>query len=84
MGMAYGIGGILSLVALGIGVGILRPTMMRIMQTAADAGQASDPARREALMASLPALRQRSAAAGRAVAVLLALTVVLMAIARYL
>jgi uncharacterized membrane protein len=83
-GMAYGIGGILAIVALGIGVGILRPTMMRIGRNVGQAAQATDPAQREALMAPLPALRSRSASAGRAVAVLLALATALMAIARYL
>jgi len=57
---------------------------MRIGRTAAEAGQATDPAQRERLLATLPALRQRSAAAGRSVAILLTFTVVLMAVARYL
>jgi len=83
-GIAYGVGGLLAIIALGIGVGILRPTMMRIGRTAAEAGQTTDPAQRERLMATLPALRQRSAAAGRSVAILLTFTVVLMALARYL
>jgi len=82
-GITYGIGAVLAIIALGIGVGVLRPTMMRIMRTAAEAGQATDPAHRETLMATLPALRRRSAAAGQAVALLLALTVVCMAVARY-
>ncbi|MDH5196799.1 MAG: DUF1772 domain-containing protein [Gemmatimonadota bacterium] len=84
MGMAYGIGAVLALVAFGIGVGIMRPTMMRIGSIVGQAAQATDSAQRDTLMAPVPALRRRSASAGRAVALLLALATALMGIARYL
>ena len=84
MGMAYGMGGIPAIVAFGIGVGVMRPAMMRAGRIVSQVTQASDPAQRESLMAPLPGLRRRSANAGRAVALLLALTVALMAVARYL
>lgn len=83
-GMAYSWGALFALVAFGIGVGILRPAMMRIGRITAQAAQAADPAQRESLLAPVPALRRRSMLAGRAVAVLLALATALMGIARYL
>jgi len=84
IGLAYGIGGLLAIVALGIGVGILRPAMMRIATLTGQAAQVADPAQREALVAPVPALRGRAVAAGRVVAVLLAITIGCMAVARYL
>jgi uncharacterized membrane protein len=83
-GMAYGVGAVLAIVALGLGIAVLRPTMMRIGRISAEAAQATDTAKREQLMAALPALRQRSTSAGRTIALLLAITVLLMAVARYL
>jgi len=84
MGMAYGIGALLALVAFAIGVGIMRPAMMRIGRINAQAAQATDPAERETLLGPVTALRRRSASAGRAVALLLALATALMGVARYL
>lgn len=84
MGMAYGIGAVLAIVAFGIGVGIMRPAMMRIGRLVDQAAQATDPAHRDAAMAPVPALRRRSASAGRVVALLLALATALMGVARYL
>jgi hypothetical protein len=84
MGIGYGAGGILAIVAFGIGVGVLRPAMSRIGTLAASAGQVADQAQREALMAQMAALRRRSTTAGRLVALLLALATALMGVARYL
>jgi uncharacterized membrane protein len=84
MGRGYGAGGILAIIAFGIGVGVLRPTMARIGKLAAGAGQATDPAQREGLMAQIAGLRGRSTTAGRLVAALLVVATVLMGVARYL
>jgi uncharacterized membrane protein len=84
LGMAYGAGGLLAIVGFGIGIGVMRPAMMRIGTLAGAAAQATAQAEREALMAQVSALRKRAASAGRLVAVLLALATALMGVARYL
>jgi len=84
LGMAYGVGGLLAIVAFGIGVGVLRPSMRMIMQLAPRAQQTENDAERESLMGQVTALRRRSTMAGRAVAVLLAVATALMGVARYL
>ena len=84
MGMAYGMGGILAIVAFGIGVGVLRPAMKRIGQLAAGAATEPDLTTREGLVHQVAGLRRRAAAAGKAVAILLALATILMGAARYL
>jgi hypothetical protein len=84
MGRGYGAGGILAIIAFGIGVGVLRPTMARIGKLAAGAGQAADPAQRDALMAQIAGLRRRSTTAGRLVAALLVVATALMGVSRYL
>jgi uncharacterized membrane protein len=83
-GLAYGGGGILSIVAFGIGIGVMRPAMKRVGAIGANAAQEADPAKRERLMGELAALRRRSALAGRVVAVLLVIATALMGVARYL
>lgn len=67
-GMAYGFGMVTSLVALGIGLLVMRPSILKIAT--------AEPA--QALV-----LRRRAAAAGRWVAVFVALAVITMAIGRY-
>jgi hypothetical protein len=84
LGLWYGIGGLLAIVGFGIGIGVLRPSMTRIGQLAAQATQAADAAQREALMAQVSGLRRRSVTAGRLVALLLAVATALMGVARYL
>jgi hypothetical protein len=84
MGIGFGTGGVLAIIAFVIGVGVLRPAMAQIGQLAARAGQTGDAAEREALMAQVAGLRKRATAAGRWVAALLALTTVAMGMARYL
>jgi uncharacterized membrane protein len=83
-GLAYGIGGVIAIVAFGIGIGVMRPAMKNAAGLAAAAAQESDGARREGMMTAIAALRRRSATAGRIVAVLLAIATALMGIARYL
>jgi uncharacterized membrane protein len=83
-GLAYGIGGVIAIVAFGIGLGVMRPAMAKVGGLAAAAVQEPDAARREHLMADVAALRRRSAAAGKVVAVLLVIATALMGVARYL
>lgn len=84
LGMAYGVGGVLAIVAFAIGVAILRPAMLRIGRLSRQAGTVTDAAERDALLAPVPALRRRSVLAGRWVAALLAVATALMGVARYL
>lgn len=82
-GMVLGAGGVLALVAFVFGMAFTRPAVVRLGEPAPQLAQAQ-PAEREALTAEMERLRGRLRAGGRAVALLLALTVVAMAVARYL
>lgn len=84
MAMSLGTGGILSLVALAIGLGIMRPATLKAAGLMQSLAGATDAAAREATMAEVGRLRARSAGAGRVVATLLVLTTLTMAVARYL
>jgi hypothetical protein len=82
-GTAISLGAASALVALGIGLAVMRPAMVgaaRIAQAAA----AAAPGERDAHLAAAQRLRQRAATAGNVIAVLLAIAVVAMALARYL
>lgn len=81
-GVTLAVGGLAAVLAFAIGVGVLRPAMLRAVSLAQAAAQAGSPAR-EAQLATAQALRLRAAAAGRVVALLLALAVAAMAVARY-
>ncbi|HXF96667.1 MAG TPA: hypothetical protein VNI61_11270 [Gemmatimonadales bacterium] len=76
-GVAFGLGGLAAIVAFVIGVAVMRPATLR-------AAALLQSAEREAQQATIQALRQRAAAAGRVVATLLTLAVVAMALGRYL
>jgi len=80
LGMTFGIGGALSILAFIIGVTIMRPAMMRSMTLAQSLG----PSPSDADRAELQRLRARGATAGKAVTVLLLLATAAMAVARYL
>lgn len=82
MGMTLGTGAVLSLVAWVIGLAIMRPSMMKAMALSQSLAQLPE-AERGAVMAQVQQLRNRGAAAGRAVAVLLVAAVLTMAVARY-
>jgi hypothetical protein len=82
-GTAISVGATAALVALVLGLGVMRPAMtgaFRITQAAA----AAPPSERDAQLATAQRLRLRAAAAGRSVAGLLTIAVMAMAIARYL
>ena len=84
MGMALYTGGLLALVGFLIGMFRMRASTLKAMALSESAAQLTDAAAREAAMAQVQALRHRAMLAGRTVAVLLALSVLTMAVARYL
>ena len=84
IGLALGIGGLLALVAFGIGVGIMRPAALRAGALARLVAQSPEGPERAAQASTVQQLRRRAATAGRLVAVLLTVTTALMAVARYL
>jgi uncharacterized membrane protein len=82
-GMAFGLGGVLGLVALIIGGGVLsRSVVGAIALGQQAAGMPEGPARTE-VMKSAAALRDGAAAAGKVVAVLVVSAAICMALARY-
>lgn len=82
-GIAYSVGMLASVVALGVGLGMLRPAMLQAAALSQSAGQAA-PEARPAMLAEAQALRGRAGRAGRVVAWLIGVAVVTMAVARYL
>ena len=84
IGLALGIGGLLALVAFGIGVGIMRPAALRAGALAELVAQSPEGMDRSAQLSTVQRLRRRSATAGRLVAALLTVATALMAVARYL
>jgi hypothetical protein len=84
MGMALGTGGVLALVGFLIGMFVMRASTLKAMALGQSAAQLTDATAREAAMRQVQALRRRAALAGRTVAMLLAFTVLTMAVARYL
>ncbi len=82
IGMTYGAGALASIAAFLIGVGVMRPAMLRAAALTQAAAQAA-PAEREAQLAAAQALRLRGVTAGRVVAALLVLAVAAMAVGRY-
>lgn len=83
-GIAFGVGGAASLLAYGIGITVLRPSMMRAASLMAGMSPGTTEAERAARMDEARRLRARGAAAGRLVAGLLLLALMTMAVARYL
>jgi uncharacterized membrane protein len=84
VGMALGTGGLLAVIAFLIGIVVMRPTVNRITQLSATLAQLPEGPERSERIATVQRLRQRSARTGQIVALLLALTTALMAVARYL
>jgi len=82
-GLTYAAGAIAALVALGLGLGILRPAMLQAAALSQSAAAAAPPEREKALLAA-QALRVRAAATGQIIAWLLGATTIAMALARYL
>jgi hypothetical protein len=82
-GATFTLGSVAGVVALMIGVHVLRPAVLRIGPLAQAAAEAPAGADKDAKMAQVQVLRARAMRSGRWVAVLLAFAVVAMAIARY-
>jgi uncharacterized membrane protein len=81
-GMTYGAGAVTAFAGFGVGMGVMRRSMLRAAQLSQSVSAAA-PAERDALLATAQALRMRAARAGRVVAALLAFTAAAMAIGRY-
>jgi hypothetical protein len=81
--MAYGLGGAAALVALSLGLGVVRPSILRAAALA-QAATAGPAAERQAGMAAADELRARAGRASRYVAGLLAVAAACMAVGRYL
>jgi len=81
-GMWYGTGGVTALVALGVGLAVVRPSMLKA--AALSQAAATLPAgEKEAALAQAGALRMRAGRANRVIALLLGVTLVTMALGRY-
>lgn len=83
-GHAYSMGGGLAIVGFLLGIGGMRPAMLRVMAIAQGMAQVTDEATRAARQAEMQRLRARASLMGRVVAVLLVVATAAMAVARYL
>lgn len=83
-GLAFGLGGLAAVIAFLLSLLVMRPAMMRSGRLAASLGGAADEAAHAAIAAELGALRRRGAVSSTVAAVLLVLSAVAMAVARYL
>lgn len=83
-GHALGVGGGLAIVGFVLGVGIMRPAMMKAGALIQTMGELTSDADRQARMAEIGRLRARAGTTGRFVGVLLVLATAAMAVARYL
>lgn len=84
LGMALSSGMLASLIAFALGVGVMRPVMMRSAALAQGMPQLADGPDKAARQAELQLLRRRGTLLLRIIAGLLAVAVALMAVARYL
>lgn len=82
VGMTYGVGALAALVAFGLGIAIMRPSMLKAAALSQAAALAA-PSEREAKLGQAAALRARGAKTARVVAVLLIFSAAAMAVARY-
>lgn len=83
-GMTLGVGAVFAIAALTLGVVIMRPTALRVLTLGAAAMQQAEGPERNRLLAQMDSLRNRLRLSGRWIAVLLAVSVLAMATARYL
>ncbi len=82
MGICLSIGGTLAIIALGIGLGVTRPTVMKMQKLSTSIAQSGNPPTDEQKN-TLMGWQKRTYTAAQIVAGLLAICVLLMAIARY-
>jgi uncharacterized membrane protein len=83
-GMALGAGGVSALIGFTIGLAVMRPSSLRADDISRAAASLPDGVEKSTQMAEAQRLRGRAFAAARAVATLLLITVLTMAVARYL
>jgi hypothetical protein len=84
LGMSLSTGGGLAIVAIIIGITVMRPAGARVFAIATQLPGLRDDSEKQALMAEMDRLRARLAVAGRIVFMLLVAAVALMAVARYI
>jgi beta-lactamase regulating signal transducer with metallopeptidase domain len=82
-GTAYGLGLVVSVAALALGLGVLRPSIVRAAALSQGAASATAD-ERERLLQQAQASRARAKKAGEVVAILLVVATITMAVARYL
>jgi uncharacterized membrane protein len=82
-GLAFGIGGAISMLAFLIGWFVMRAAMLRTAELVR-LSESGGPSERATTMATVQMLRARAARAGGQVAILLTVSAALMAVARYL
>jgi hypothetical protein len=83
-GMAFGLGGLVAIVAWVIGMAVLRPSMLKAAALGRSLGASAGAEERQRVSAEAQRLRERAAAASRMTAYLLLFAVAAMAVARYL
>ncbi|HLA91527.1 MAG TPA: hypothetical protein VJL28_13955 [Gemmatimonadaceae bacterium] len=83
-GAALSLGGLAGVLAFLVGMFVMRPTALRMMALGAEAAKLPEGPARDAAMAPMGALRQRSKTSVRWTAGLLFVAAVTMAVARYL
>ena len=83
IGMVYSTGMLASLVAFAVGIGIVRPSMIKAITLSQSVGSAA-PAERDRILGEIQRLRAKAGIGGQIVAYLLGLAVVTMAVARYI
>ena len=83
-GKALTVGGAASLVAFGQGLFLMRPATLRVGRLSALLGNTPDAGEQDAILAEIAGLKSRSRTHARWVALWLGVSVVTMAIARYL
>lgn len=84
MGMGLATGGLLALAGFALGMGVMRPSLLKAGALAQTMSDISTDSARQARLAEIQALRSRGATAGRWTSILLLLAVSAMAVARYL
>jgi len=82
-GRVFGLGGLLGLAAAIIGGSVVSRNMKKVLALMNQVATSTDTATRTNLMQQAAKLRQRAATAGRIVAILLIVTIILMAIGHY-
>ena len=84
IGMSLSTGGLFAIVAIVVGITVMRPAGERIFAIAKQLPEARDESAKQALMAEMGKLRARNGLVGRIVFTLLVGAVALMAVARYI